>query len=181
MAVRTFILRMRATQGKAGLLAVVKIPDCPAIGRMAGVALLAQPTLVHILLRVTIIAFARATVESLRAMALRATDHHMQAQQREFRQVMIEADFALPMILAVATVATGAELGTVRIGGTMTGKALGTELLLRHFGRVAGMATQFRVRPRQGKFGLRGMIVVHGLPVFIAVAVIALQAQPTGM
>jgi hypothetical protein len=32
MAVRTGVLRMRAGQGKAGLFAVVKTPDRPAIG-----------------------------------------------------------------------------------------------------------------------------------------------------
>ena len=94
---------------------------------------------------------------------------------------MIEVDVALPILLAVASVARGFEFGAVRAGGTMASDAIGAQFLFVGVGRVADMAIEFSVATYQRKFGLGQVIVLHRMPFVIAMAIVALGSKAPGM
>src|ERR1700688_4865942 len=98
---------------------MIEHPQCPAVRGMASVALFAQSTLVHVVLLVAIDATGLGVAEGLGTVALGAAHDVMQAQQREARQVMVETDLAVPVLLAVAGVAARLEFQAMRIGGAM--------------------------------------------------------------
>src|SRR5258706_14886079 len=95
---------MRARKRESRLFEMIEDPQCPPIRRMASVALFAQPTLVHVVLGVTVNTPRFHFAEGLGAMALSAADHIMSTQEREAGQVVIKTDLAVPILLAVAGV-----------------------------------------------------------------------------
>lgn len=115
--------------------------------------------------------------EFQRAMALRTTGHGVQAKQREIREFMVEHQVAVPVLLAVAGIATLLQRTTVRLVGPMAGGAVALEFLLLDDGGMADMAAELGVHADEREPGLDGVIVVDRLPLFIAVAGLALHAQ----
>ena len=123
-------LGVRAQQWKVRFLGVIENPQRPAIRRMAALAFLAEPALVHIIVHMAVDAGGFRLRESQRRMALRAAHDPVQAQQRKCAQVMIEDELGPPGILAVTGFAAALELAAVRIlaavaAGAVLGKLLG--------------------------------------------------------
>ena len=79
MAVSALQFAVCTEQREVRIPRVIEPPQLPAIRRVAGLALVAQTTLVHILVRVAAVAGRCCGTESLRRMALHATNHAMQS------------------------------------------------------------------------------------------------------
>ena len=144
---------------------------------MATVAFFTQSTLVDVVLAMTVDTARFGFAKRLGAMALRATDHIMQTKERKDRQVMIEIDLAAPILLGVASVASGMEIPPVRAGRAVAAVAIGRQLLGRRIRRMTGVAVQLGVYPHQRKSGLRQMIIGDGPPCLVVVAIPALGAE----
>ena len=82
MAVGTMQLPVRAQQRKVRLrlLRVIEIPQRPTVGRMATLAFLAEAALVHVIVRVALVACRRRPAERQRRVALSAADDPVQPQ-----------------------------------------------------------------------------------------------------
>ena len=91
---------------------------------MTGCAILAEAALVDVILLVTANASAGHVFVFFAGMALRAMHDHVQAGQRETREVVVEADALLPGFRAVAIIAARAHGAGVRINGAMTAYAI---------------------------------------------------------
>ena len=77
MARRALQLAVRAEQRKVRILGVIEPPELPAIRRVAGLALLSQCALVHVLARMAADAGGRRCSKRLRRMALGAAHQPM--------------------------------------------------------------------------------------------------------
>ena len=77
MARRALQLAVRAEQRKVRILGVIEPPELPAIRRVAGLALLSQCALVHVLARMAADAGGRRCSKGLRRMALGAAHQSM--------------------------------------------------------------------------------------------------------
>lgn len=181
MAIRAVQLAVCAGEREVGLTLVVEFPDRPAIGRMADLALGSQTGVVHILCRMTAVAVGRCSSKRLCAMALRAADDCVQAQQRKLSQIVIEADAAAPALLAVTALATGRQLAAVRILRVMAGGAVGAQLLRGERRGVTDVTFQFGVRTEQLEFALGGVVEVDRMPLVVAMALAAVAAKAPGM
>src|SRR5271157_2776191 len=107
---------------------------------MAAFAFLAQPTFVHVIVRMAVDAGGLRLRESQRRMALRAADHPVQSQQRKIAHVMVEYELGPPGVLAVTGFAAALELAAVRILATVAAHAVLGELLGGRGAGVAGVA-----------------------------------------
>lgn len=81
----------------------------------------------------------------------------------------------------MAAVASFLELAAVWVVGRMTTAAVSAELLLGDVGRVTGVAVKLGMRAEQCVLCLREMVVLEAAPAVIAVAVVALVAESTGV
>jgi hypothetical protein len=170
-----------AGQRKIGLLTVVKVPDAPAVGGVATVAFLTQTALVHILCRVTAVASSSSRSEAEGTMTLCAADNIVQPQQRKIAQIMIEADITPPGLLRMTAITAADQKATVRINGTMAAQAFRAQCLGGKVSGVTGMAVQMSMVTTQRKTGFGRVIVVDGLPLVVAVAVLTLFPEAGGM
>src|ERR1700726_2704524 len=84
------------------LLGMIENPQLPAVGRMAAFAFLAETALVHVIMRMTIVALHRGPIEGQRRVALRTAHHSVQPEQREIGEVVIEDDVGAPLLLTMA-------------------------------------------------------------------------------
>ena len=84
---RRFVMTIGALQFGVGaeqrkvigsVLRMIEGPQRPPIGRMAGLAFLAETALVHVIVRMAVDAGQRRLVEGQRRVALRAAHHPMQ-------------------------------------------------------------------------------------------------------
>jgi len=180
MTLRAADFCVRTQQRKAGSRGVVELPDLPAVGCVTGGAVLAQRALVSIVLCVTAIAVLRGFLELLGQVTLPAGHHHVQPQQREAGQVVIERDI-VPADLRVALLALLAERASVGLVGSMARGAIGGELLSFGHAGVARVAVETRVRRLQGKFEARQVIEMAHAPGVVGVAVGTLWAEPARM
>src|ERR1700722_7869720 len=144
---------------------------------MAGLAFLAEPAFVHVIVAVAVDARKRRLVERQRRMALRAAHHPMQPEQREIGEVVIKYDVGAPGFLAVAGFATALELAAVRVFAAVAARAVLRQFLGCDRSGVTGVAIDLGVRADQREFVLPGMVVVLHLPVIIVVAVLAFLAE----
>jgi hypothetical protein len=106
---------------------------------VAVLALLAEATLVNVIVRVAVDARQGRAVEPHCRMALRATDDAMQTQQREFCQIMIEDDVLRPRALAVACCTSAFELSAMRVVTAMAARAILRQRLFGNYRGVAGI------------------------------------------
>src|SRR6266567_6624793 len=83
---------MRPGEREARLLAVVEFPHAPAIRGVALLAFLSEASLVGIRLFMAFEARGIRNVERLPRMTLLARNRNVQAQKREFRQIVVEVD-----------------------------------------------------------------------------------------
>src|SRR2546429_2555554 len=174
-------LAVRAAERKSGLLAVVELPQLPAVLRMAALAVLAEIALVHVILLVAVDALVADLAILAGEVTLLARHRHVQTHQREFRQVVIEAHARAPALRRVALVALLAEAAGVHIVRPMAAHALGRQLLRHHVRRVAGVAGDLLVLPGEGPRGVAGVVEARRLPFLAAVADAAVLAEATGV
>ena len=80
MAIGALQLLVGAQERKVSLLGVIESPNLPSVRRVAALALFAEAALVHVIVRVALVALRRRLVERERRVALRAADHPMQPQ-----------------------------------------------------------------------------------------------------
>lgn len=172
---------VRAAQRKAGFLAVVELPDAPAIGGMTLGALLAERALVHVGPFVTGEAIRGHLAVVARHVTLFARNCHVQAQQWKARQVMVEVGDLAPAILGVALVALTPQLAAVHVTGAMAAVAFVAELLRRDGGGMTGMTIDLGVPPIQSPVAIPGMIKGGLLPLVVTVAAAAILSQPPRM
>src|SRR5947207_2426248 len=163
-------LAVCAAERKPGLLAVVELPQLPAVLRVAAVAVLAEVALVHIILLVAVDALVADLAILAGEVTLLARHCHVQTDQREFRQVVIEAHARAPALRRVALIALLAEAAGVHIVRPMAAHALGRQLLRHHVRRVAGVAGDLLVLPGEGPRGVARVVEARRLPFLAAVA-----------
>jgi len=136
------------------LFGVIECPQLPSVRRVAALALLAEAALVHVIVRVALVALPRRLVERERRVALRAADHAMQCQQRKVREVMIEHDVGPPGLLAMASFAAILELAGMRVFALVAAGAVLGQLLSGDGGGMAGVAIDLVMRPTSGNLCL---------------------------
>src|SRR5216684_3893908 len=163
------------------LLRMIKNPQRPAVGRMAALAFLAEAALVHVIVRMALHAYRRRPAVGQRRVALRAADDAVQSEQREFRQVMIECHVGPPRNLAMTGFAPAVDLAAMRVFAAMAAHAVLGEFLRVHRCGMADVAVNLGVRALQREFGFRGVIIGHGLPPVVVMAVLALDAEAEGV
>lgn len=116
---------------------------------MAGSALLSEAALVYIVRFVAIQTIVARHVEGMPCMALLARNSHMQAEEGEAREVVVEAGDQAP-ILRYVTIITGlAQPAGVDIAGPVTARAVRGQFAGREGSRVAGIALDLGVLPKQ--------------------------------
>jgi hypothetical protein len=111
MATRTVELPVCTGQAETRLLAVVELPDSPAIRRVATGALLAQAAFVHVGPGMAVIAAGFRILECLCQVALLARHGRVLTQQREIAEVVVKADIESPAGWGMTRFALLAELG----------------------------------------------------------------------
>lgn len=174
---------MGAREREFSCLAVVELPESPAIRVVAALALFAQPALVDILGLVASQAHDRRISIRTACMALLAGHADMQADERELRQVVIKADVVVPTAFLVAGLAlVPHRTGVCVVGGVAT-VAVPGHLLLLQDSRMAGVAVELLVGAAQPEFrlGMLFMVVVGHRPFLLAVAILAGRPEATGM
>src|SRR2546429_3802605 len=82
-------LAVRAAERKSGLLAVVELPQLPAVLRMAALAVLAEIALVHVILLVAIDAFVADLAILAGEGAVLARPPHVQTPPRGLCYVVV--------------------------------------------------------------------------------------------
>jgi hypothetical protein len=129
-----------AGEREAGLFAVVEFPQAPAIRGVALLTFLAEASLVNIRVFVALAARGLRYPESLSRMALFAGNCNVQAEKREFRQIVIEVDHRLPALWQMAVIARSAQPGAVNVARPMTAHAVCWQLPRTERRRVASVA-----------------------------------------
>ena len=94
---------------------------------------------------------------------------------------MVETNVLAPSFIAMAVVARALQLPTVWVVGRVATAAVGAEFLLGDISCVAGVTVELGVRAKQGVLCLHEMVVLEAAPAVIAVAVVALVAESTGV
>ena len=107
---------------------------------MAGLALIAEASVVNVFVRMTPAAGRGRAVEGQRCMALGAAHDSMQTEQRKIGQVMIEHQAGAPILLAVALIAGILQLATMRILAAMAAGAIFGQFLCGDHRCVASIA-----------------------------------------
>jgi hypothetical protein len=172
---------VRTQQSKMRFLGMIEYPQPPAVGRMTGLALVAETSLVNVFMRMTLAAGRGRTVEGQRCMALGAAHDSMQTEQRKIGQVMIEDEAGAPILLAVALIAGFPQLAAMRVLAAMAAGAIFGQLLRGDDGGVAGVAVDLGMSTDEREIVPRGMIVVRQVPTFIVMTAVALCAEAGGM
>lgn len=165
---------VRSGQRISGLGGVVEAPARPAIRIVAERAIRAQTPFVKPILMATG-ARRLGVLERRRAMTLLAGDHRVAADQWKARQIVVERHGLAPADVAMALLATAAELAFVGILLPVAGHAAHRQLVAKEIAGVAAVAFDCRMRAVQGK--LRAvMIELRRFPPVLAVTVLAFGA-----
>jgi len=133
-------LLVRAIEFVIGLGVVVELPDAPAIGVVAGIALGAERKLVNIVVLVARIAIQRIHLVAGVQMTFLARHGGMQADERKAGHVMVEDHALVPLLFAMAAGAFFTFLALMYVVAFMTGKAGIASLLLVQIAAMAVLA-----------------------------------------
>src|SRR6266566_2267223 len=148
---------------------------------MAAITLAAVLPEVHVVFLVAVDALVADLAILAGEVTLLARHCHVQTDQREFRQVVIEAHATAPALRRVALIALLAEAAGVHIVRPMAAHALGRQLLRPHVRRVAGVTADLLVPPGEGPRGVARVVEARRLPFLAAVADAAVLAEATGV
>jgi len=172
MAIGALQFCVRTQQREMRILGMIEHPDGPTVGRMAGLALVAQPILVHVVRRVAADATGRRLVEGQAVVTLHAAHDPMQAEQRKLGQIVLKHYVAAPLVLTMAARASAFHLPAVRILAAVTALTIG--------GQLCSLAIPvWQVWHRAWRAPLRGRIYgasddrIHRMPAIVVVAILA--------
>jgi hypothetical protein len=164
-----------------GLLAVIEIPETPSVWRVALGALRPKAAVVGIVALVAVVA-ADADVPILsRLVALLARNRHMQAHQWKIRQIVIEGDRRFPTFRGMALFALLTELAGMYVARAMTSGAILWKLLRRDRCDMTSVASHLLMSTGELPVSVAGVIESRGLPLVIAMAMIALGSKTSGV
>jgi hypothetical protein len=161
---------MGTQQREASVRRMVEVPHLPSIRCMTFAAILAEPTLMSIVVRMAAEAIPGRFIESLRCVTLTATHDHMQSSERIVRLVVIEVHL-LPLRGCMALLALLAQRPTVGFVRPMAIDALRPELLILRYTGMTGVAIEVCMRTIKSKLEAREMIKLRHAPYVVAVAV----------
>ena len=174
-------LRVRAREREFRFLAVVELPDTPAVRRMAARAVVTEAALVEVIGAMAVDAtFARVLV-SARDVALFAWHRHMQAHEREAREVVIEVRFGAPSRWRVALRAVDSEFPGMHVRCAVAADATRLELLRGDVRRMTRVTGDLLVPSFERPAAVARMIEYGGQPLLIAMARLALGAKAAGV
>src|SRR5882757_8021538 len=108
---------------------MIEVPEFPPVWRMAGRAVLAQTSVMRIILFVTADAFLERFFKALCGVALSAGHRDVQAEERETRKIVIEAH-VFPLGDSVTLRAVLPQGPAVRLVRPVAAQAVLAELLL---------------------------------------------------
>lgn len=177
VTVSTDELGVCAGEREMCLLAVVELPDAPAIGGVAAGAVAAQATFVKIIWPMAVDATGAGILVRARDVTLLARHRHVQADEREAGQVVIEVRAGTPALRRVTLSAVDSEFSGVDVAGAVTAEAIRRELLARDIGRMASMAGHFLVQSLERPPSIARVIERCRQPFLVAVAGLALVAE----
>ncbi len=173
-----FQLGVSAEQRESGLLGVVEFPQPPSIRRVTGFALVTHAPLVHVLRLVAADAAGIRNVESPLRMTLLARDGDVQAQEREFRQIVIEIDDLLPTFGNVAFLAPDAKPRGVHVARSMAAHAVRWKLVCAQRCSVTGVAVHLRMEADELPATVARVIERRRLPLLVAMTMRAVRSEP---
>src|ERR1700751_501128 len=122
-------LAVSAGEGEAGLLAMIELPQPPAVRGVTAGTLLAEVALVHIVLLVAVDTLLADLAVLARQMTLLAGHRDVQPDQREAREVVVESQMRTPALGRVALITAAAEGTQVHIARLVAAAAVAAELL----------------------------------------------------
>lgn len=163
-----------AGQIEIGLRIVIETPIGPSHRAVTGCAIWPKPPFMAVIVAVTLGAFGRRVLEARRGVARSAGDPDMLADQRKYRQSMVEADRDLPAAVVVALLALGSLLACVGVISAVTGYAGHRQPHLARGLGVALRTAQARVAATQGKAGLTRVIKAGLAPIGLGMAFLAI-------
>ena len=123
-----------------GLGVVIETPQLPAVGVVTQATVFSKTLFVNIVRFVAGITVNRGCLEGGRKMAFFTGCDGVLPYQRKLCQVMIENDPVSPVIFIMATFTFLAFLTFVSVIKSMTGIAIGTELIVKQVSFVTGLA-----------------------------------------
>jgi hypothetical protein len=173
MASVTIEAAVHPRQRVAGLRVVIKAPPRPAIGIVAERAIRWAEATLMVLVAVAGGAIQRRALERRRAMAFLARHNGVATDQRKSRDVVIERH-AAPIVLAVTSLATIAQLTVVPIVLTVTGYAGRPQLVAIEIAGMAGVALYLRMGASEWKFRPPIMVEANRAPLVVLMAGLAL-------
>jgi hypothetical protein len=138
---------VRAAESEAGLLAMIEFPHAPAIGRVALLTFLSEASLVNIRFCMACEASGIVYPERFPGMTLLARNRNVQAQEREFRQIVIEVDHRPPTLGRMTIFASDPQPGAVNVARAVTADAIRRQLVRAESRRVTSVAIHARVFP----------------------------------
>ncbi len=139
MALSALQLLVRARQRKLSLR-MVEFPELPAIRGVAVIALGTEIASMNIAVRVTSIAGGIGPREGMIRMAACARRDHVHADEREWREIVIEADCGAPGIVTMALLACRPRRTGVNIVQLVTRAALFADRMILERAAVTAMA-----------------------------------------
>jgi hypothetical protein len=162
------------------LSVVIEAPPRPAVRVVAKRTVGPQAPFMMLVLMAAR-ASARDTLEQHRTMALFARDHCVAADQRKSGEIVVERDLLTPAGLAMALLATVAELPSVRIVFPVAGHTVCRELVAIESAGMATVALDLGVRAAKRILGCLVVIEMNRPPFVLVVTGLALRSVPSRM
>jgi len=173
--------RMCAEQGKTRLLAVIELPQFPAVGGVALIALGTEISLVRVVLFVAVDTLGTFNRERAAGVTLIARHGNVQAQQRKLRQIVVEVSDRFPALRLVAFIALRAELRSMNVAWFVATDAVSSELARTQRYGMTGMAFQLGVLARKLPMAVTCVIERGRLPFRRSVAARTIGAEASGV
>lgn len=163
-----------------GLAIMIKLPQAPAIGCMAGFTVFTEALLVFVVGTMAAVAFCGCRAESRILMATFAGHQAVQAQQGKTAEVVVEACFIAPAFGGVTALAAFILRVAMNVVEAMAVDAACAEFFCAGRPGVAGATGEILVFVPQGKGGFL-VIKNSGLPRLAGVAAFAFFPIKPGM
>ena len=148
---------------------------------MTKTALRTQPSFVHVIRLMAIIASHRRLLVRRRQMAFLTGRYRMQPDERETSEVMIEKHLRPPALLVMTSLTLLSFLSPMNVIRLMAPVAAGAQLVPLLACGVTKLALQCGVRAAQRKLGVLAVIECHTVPSGLLVALTAVLPETAAM
>lgn len=172
---------MIAGQPELGSAVVIKYPELPPVGIVAGLAFWSQAAIVLVVLLMTGGTGGFGSDKGRVGVAFFACAQSVLADQGETRDIVIESDFLQPVFRPVTTFTARAELAFVGVIGAVAVYASCSERVGKRVGAVTGFALCLLMSADQGKRRITPVVKAHFGPFGALVAGFALVAHCSPM